>query len=177
LSGVARFDHNPTTGESLGLLIEEQRTNLLLYSAQFDNGYWGKDNATITANTLVAPDGTITADTITTNNTNGYVLRGSLTVANSTLSVYVKQGVGSRFSLGTSGQSNNDIVVFNLSTGTIVSTGSNNVSASITSVGNGWFRLTATRGATAGDSIIYIGFLASSASANDFHYIWGAQLE
>ena len=28
-----RSDHNPTTGESLGLLIEEQRTNLLLNSA------------------------------------------------------------------------------------------------------------------------------------------------
>ena len=30
---VARFDHNPTTGESLGLLVEEARTNLLLNSA------------------------------------------------------------------------------------------------------------------------------------------------
>ncbi len=29
-SGAARFDHNPVTGESLGLLIEEQRTNLVL---------------------------------------------------------------------------------------------------------------------------------------------------
>jgi hypothetical protein len=28
-----RFDHNPTTGESLGLLVEEQRTNLVLNSA------------------------------------------------------------------------------------------------------------------------------------------------
>jgi hypothetical protein len=28
-----RFDHNPTTGESLGLLVEEARTNLLLNSA------------------------------------------------------------------------------------------------------------------------------------------------
>ena len=25
--GAPRFDHNPTTGESLGLLVEEQRTN------------------------------------------------------------------------------------------------------------------------------------------------------
>jgi hypothetical protein len=30
---VPAFDHNPTTGESLGLLVEEQRTNLLLNSA------------------------------------------------------------------------------------------------------------------------------------------------
>jgi hypothetical protein len=29
---VPRFDHNPATGESLGLLIEEQRVNLLLNS-------------------------------------------------------------------------------------------------------------------------------------------------
>ena len=29
---VPRFDHNPTTGESLGLLVEEQRSNLLLNS-------------------------------------------------------------------------------------------------------------------------------------------------
>jgi hypothetical protein len=32
-TNVPRFDHNPTTGESLGLLVEEQRTNLLLNSA------------------------------------------------------------------------------------------------------------------------------------------------
>jgi hypothetical protein len=32
---VARFDHDPTTGESLGLLIEEQRTNKILTSQNF----------------------------------------------------------------------------------------------------------------------------------------------
>lgn len=32
-SNVPRFDHNPLTGESLGLLVEEARTNLLLNSA------------------------------------------------------------------------------------------------------------------------------------------------
>ena len=31
----ARFDHDPTTGESLGLLIEESRTNLLPQSQQY----------------------------------------------------------------------------------------------------------------------------------------------
>ena len=32
-NSAPRFDHNPTTGESLGLLVEEQRTNLLLNTA------------------------------------------------------------------------------------------------------------------------------------------------
>lgn len=41
-ANVARFDHDPVTGESLGLLVEEQRTNLLAYSEQF-NG-WGFSN-------------------------------------------------------------------------------------------------------------------------------------
>jgi hypothetical protein len=62
---VPRFDHNPTTGESLGLLVEEQRTNLLLRSEEFDTGWTGSEsNTTITANTNTAPNGTLTADTI-----------------------------------------------------------------------------------------------------------------
>jgi hypothetical protein len=61
-ANVARFDHNPVTGESLGLLVEEQRTNLLLRSEEFDNAYWLKSNATITSNTVIAPDGTLTGD-------------------------------------------------------------------------------------------------------------------
>ena len=32
---AARFDHDPITGESKGLLIEEQRTNLIAYSEDF----------------------------------------------------------------------------------------------------------------------------------------------
>ena len=41
---VPRFDHNPTTGESLGLLVEEQRTNLLLNS-----GTLSTQSVTVTA--------------------------------------------------------------------------------------------------------------------------------
>jgi hypothetical protein len=41
---VPRFDHNPTTGESLGLLVEEARTNLLLNSATLST-----QNVTVTA--------------------------------------------------------------------------------------------------------------------------------
>ena len=40
-SNTARFDHNPVTGESLGLLVEEQRTNLLLQSENVTSSPWG----------------------------------------------------------------------------------------------------------------------------------------
>jgi len=35
ISGAPRFDHDPVTGESLGLLIEEERTNYVSYSNDF----------------------------------------------------------------------------------------------------------------------------------------------
>jgi len=57
----ARFDHNPTTGESLGLLIEEARTNLALQSQDFTQ--WVQfQNGVTTSNQMIAPDGTLTAD-------------------------------------------------------------------------------------------------------------------
>jgi hypothetical protein len=43
-TNAPRFDHNPTTGESLGLLVEEQRTNLLLNS-----GTLSTQSVTVTA--------------------------------------------------------------------------------------------------------------------------------
>jgi hypothetical protein len=43
-SNEPRFGHNPTTGESLGLLVEEQRTNLLPNSATLST-----QNVTVTA--------------------------------------------------------------------------------------------------------------------------------
>ena len=67
--GQPRFDHDPETLESLGLLIEESRTNIVSYSQEFNNGYWsktggGNPGTTVTANQAVAPDGTTTADYI-----------------------------------------------------------------------------------------------------------------
>jgi hypothetical protein len=69
----ARFDHNPTTGESLGLLVEEARTNLLLQSEDFLTTWGTNSSPTRTANTSVAPDGNITADTIGSTVTGSYV--------------------------------------------------------------------------------------------------------
>jgi hypothetical protein len=59
-----RFDYNPTTLAAKGLLIEEQRTNLILHSEDYTNAAWNKFVITVTGNTTVAPDGTTTADTL-----------------------------------------------------------------------------------------------------------------
>jgi hypothetical protein len=42
ISGAPRFDHDPVTGESLGLLIEEARTNEIQYSDDVSNSWWNK---------------------------------------------------------------------------------------------------------------------------------------
>jgi hypothetical protein len=61
-----RFDHNPVSPfAATGLLIEEQRTNLILQSGNLADPAWSTNsNVTspvITANAATAPDGTTTA--------------------------------------------------------------------------------------------------------------------
>jgi hypothetical protein len=68
-SGAPRFDHNPATGESLGLLVEEARTNLVLRSEELNASPWGWTNnsgipGTVIANSDIAPNGTLTATEI-----------------------------------------------------------------------------------------------------------------
>ena len=147
-SGVARFDNNPTTGESLGLLIEESRTNLSLYSSDFTNGYYYLTNTTLSANSNVAPDGTQTAETLIENTATGNHQINIATVNNSsaagayTLSLYVKSASNRYFAMaftdnvtGAFGSSS----TYDLQLGTVTSG-----SGTITSVGNGWFRITTT---------------------------------
>ena len=70
-----RFDYDPVTLACKGLLIEEQRVNLLTYSDDFSNAAWTKTNATVTANAVAAPDGTTTADTLTASGANGTLIQ------------------------------------------------------------------------------------------------------
>jgi hypothetical protein len=80
-SDVPRFDHDPITGESLGLLMEESRTNLITYSDNFDVG-WSKSRATIIPNTTIAPDGSMTGSFIRedTSNTNTHAVTRGIAV-------------------------------------------------------------------------------------------------
>ena len=62
------FDHDPTTGESLGLLIEESRTNLLTYSEDITNVAWTSSGTSETANAAIGPDGVLSFDKLIPDN-------------------------------------------------------------------------------------------------------------
>jgi hypothetical protein len=183
-SGAARFDHNPATGESLGLLMEEARTNLVTYSEQFDNAAWSKTCTTITANATTAPDGTLTADLIVEDTTGGEknvtrdINAGSSGQA--TRTIYVKAASRYKVNLVGSGF----YACYNLNTLTTFDVA--NTTATISDAGNGWRRLSITGNATT-TFRVDIGLLPDSATgvSNRFYtgdgspgvYIWGAQLE
>lgn len=65
-NNVPRLDYDPVTLQPRGLLIEEQRTNLLLRSAEFDNAAWSKVGVSVTPNTTISPDGSVNADSVVT---------------------------------------------------------------------------------------------------------------
>jgi hypothetical protein len=188
-AGQARFDHNPVTGESLGLLIEEQRSNLLQRSEEFNNAYWDKSELTVTPNSAVAPDGTLSADQLVENTGLQFriVSTGTLSVtfgASTTLSVYAKQNGRNvllvYFSSGASAAG----ATFDLNTGTVLTREANNLAATITSAGNGWYRCSITVSPTS--STVVAAFLMSPTNFPTLNYtgdgysgiyIWGAQLE
>jgi hypothetical protein len=71
-TNAARFDHNPSTLAPRGLLLEEQRTNILKQSAKTNLDEWspyidGGNTSNRTANSAVSPDGTTTATLHTIN--------------------------------------------------------------------------------------------------------------
>jgi hypothetical protein len=178
----ARFDHNPTTGESLGLLVEEARTNLVLSSEEFDNAAWTKSGTTVTPNASQSPTGATTADLVevTTSGSSKSVFCNfsSLTASsNYTLSFYAKAGASSTVVAGLFVSVFLGQYTFTLTGAGSVSTGVAGVSASITLAGNGWYRcqLTATTTGTAATVLIYPNSI-SNVIGNSI-YLWGAQLE
>ena len=182
-----RFDYDPVTLAPRGLLIEEQRVNLLLRSQEFDNAAWSKLRSSVTANATTAPDGTVTADKLvedTTASDTHFVLQSQTASSSTTYtySVFLKAGERTRASLQ-DGAGSNAIGNFDLSNGTVVST--NAATATITNFGNGWYRCTITFTTGAAQTAINCRiFLVDTGTNTSFTgngtsgiFIYGAQLE
>lgn len=180
-----RFDYEPVTKVLRGLLIEEQRVNLLLQSNDFQTS-WTPTNITRTLASTTGPDGTLSGVKIAGTAAVFTELYQDAVVAatSATASVYVKLGTGATiansFGIRNVTTATNLIIgTLNYSTGVwTYSTGSTGVT--VTNVGNGWWRLqiSATASITSGDTIrFYVGYLGATPTAGDFLYAYGAQLE
>jgi hypothetical protein len=188
---VPRFDHNPATGESLGLLVEEARTNLVLRSEEFDNASWSKTGSSVTANTTTAPDGTSTADKLVEDTSTGghLVLQSVAGLADSTTftaSIFCKADERHWAALtliDKAGALNR--VWFNVSTGTQGTTNGTVSAFSAILFANGWYRLSVSVSTATGAGIPQVRLSIGSADNTASYtgdgtsglFLWGAQLE
>jgi hypothetical protein len=165
-------------------------TNLLLRSEEFDNSYWLKNaGVAVTPNTAVAPGGIMTADTYATVSgtaVNIFVITPVISGATYTASLHIKRENHDWYRLLFYDGSGVQVRAwFNIGTGQIgvanASGGATLAGAEITSLQDGWFRISVsgsipvtnghwqiTAQAGNGDTTPALGTQA---------YVWGAQLE
>jgi len=153
----------------------QARVNLLERTEEFDQSPWLLSNATITANSVVAPDGTTTADTVVapSSGPTAFVYQSVATISGQqyTATIYLKESPSVDATrirvLGTSSYIN---AIIDWSSGTPVPS-----AGTMEDVGNGWYRFAHTGTADSSSSTFYV-YPSGSNAASDI-YVWGAQLE
>jgi hypothetical protein len=163
--------------------------NLTSYTEDFSNAYWQKQNCTITTDAITAPNGTTTADKMSESTTaNTFRQTRALptistpTATTYTFSAYLKAGERNWAYLNIEGGTIGVGANFDLTTGTvgIIASGT---TATISNVGNGWYRCTVSGNVGTGsiypvtyimggnNVFTYVGIVGNGI------YAWGAQLE
>jgi hypothetical protein len=181
-------EFDPVTGECLGRSVWESRTNLSLRSEEFDNAYWTKVGATVSANQVIAPDGTLSMDKLVEDTANsGHSVQGTGVSVTSgivyTFTIYAKAAERSFIRINGNTTGLVGAAYYNLSTGAL-GTVAAGTTASIVNVGNGIYRCVFTRTATATSSVSFLVSVTNADNVSSYLgdgysgiYIWGAQLE
>jgi surface protein len=153
-----RFDHDPVTKESLGLLVEEARSNLVTYSEEFDNPYWNAASGiSVFANEVVAPDGKQTADRIVVTGVNPHLA----TLFSSALPAGYRRSIWAKVPSGTA---------------TVHLMGQYVDSNTLFTLTDKWQRFDVESNVGASPSYFYAVDFRGSSTATEVH-LWGAQLE
>jgi len=191
--GAARFDHDPATGEPLGLLIEEQKTNLFRYSEEyldlnnFQTTPW-KSFSDVVPSTELAPDGKSFAWKFSDQDRFGsFSLEHTYPILQDdefVFSWHVKAGTIKKVELlfTTNGSS----AVFDLENGTVIREES--ARGGIIPMKNGWYRIYIYDKANLlipdpGNRYVRLYLTPNGIhqenyqGKGDYVYIWGAQLE
>jgi hypothetical protein len=192
-SGGPRFDHDPVTLQPRGLLVEEARTNMLSRSEEFDQS-WAKGEATITANAINGPTGTLVADKMVESATasvfhylNNWASKPT-TSAQYTFSIWV-QDAGRQVQVTVDADGSNGAVMrFNPATGVVTANAAvygsfTAASGTVTNAAGGWYRvaITATSGTEAtirGQVSLHNGTAGTyTGNGTSGVFLFGAQLE
>jgi hypothetical protein len=171
--------------------VEDVCYNLIRYSEDFSNVAWGKTGSTVTTDLTTAPDNNLTADKIIESaTTDSHFVQAAtinFTGAVYTMSIYAKASERNILQLFFNGSVNvNAYANFDLTNGVVGGTGFG-TAASITSVGNGWYRCIMTATVVSGALIpaAYYCLQTSTTATRAATYagngtsglfIWGAQL-
>jgi hypothetical protein len=205
-TNAPRFDYDPMSHVLRGLLIEEQRANLVAPSVpDVVSGHWSLSGPTTQGGSVTAPDNTtatlsLIAASDTTNAIRNIAYATGVAVAPSTaysLTAFLRKSTTSNAYIQMNiagGATVVPVAYYDLTNGTAIVgadiiAGATNLSASIAPVGNGWFRVgfTFTTTATSGGLTPYIGPCTTVSVSGDNRsavgvvgqgiYVWGLQVE
>lgn len=168
--------------------------NLLSYTEDFSNAYWSKVNSSIVSNTVIAPNGTLSADNLIENNTFSlkYLVNSAIlpTTAgtNYVASIYAKStNRYLQITFNSAAFSGTQFANFDLINGVLGSYSGG--TPMITPIGNGWYRCSfrsqAANTTTSNNQALFVIQNSSTASKSQAYTgdgtssisFWGAQLE
>jgi hypothetical protein len=159
--------------------------NRFLRSQEFDNAAWIKSSLTVTANTVTAPDGTLTADTLTDSAdgapTSHYAYQSVGVLPDTTVSLFARAGTLGFVAIYA--DSGTIQTTYNLTTGafgSILNGAPRITDYGISPAGAGWYRVWVTY--RAGVNTLTFIFMTNAAGALDYTgagtgtiFVWGAQ--
>lgn len=173
-------------GDGGGVLVEEQRQNIALQSQTMGTTWFVSQGAlSADSSTVLAPDGTATADGIIADADDESHFIGqtlTTTAVNHTFSVYARMGNKQWVTLAHNGVANG-FAIFDVDACRFYLKGAGALAALATAAGNSWCRVSMTFLAPAASGIIYFGPRLSAATgaypgnAAVNMWFWGAQLE
>jgi hypothetical protein len=192
VANVPRLDYLGSTCPRL--LLEPQRTNSALYSEQFNNAAWSKNQSTISINSATSPDGNMSADKLVEDSSNAFHDINQLPFSTTggqtyTFSIFVKPDTRSKIRIGYGALVNFD--AFGGDVFAIIDVSNKSVISSVLSptilfsdFENGYVRVTFLKQATGSGQFNLIFGLVNNSNAASYLgdgssglFIWGAQVE
>jgi hypothetical protein len=160
-------------------LVELVPYNLVQYSEIFTQTTWFKNNLTITANTIAAPNGALTADTATATATGNCNIQLGITPGGTcTQSYYVKKNTA-RYAYIFRNSGTTAGFIYDFDTNTITFSAGGGSTFTATPVGDGWVRLAHSVDMTFSGTMD-IGFSSNpttrTINSGESGYLWGAQV-